>query len=83
MDSNRKFHYGKIHEAARQLELEDAAYRSVLYALTGKRSCTDLSQLELFRVNNFLGQEVAKRLIPTPKQVIVTDEEALEILGLL
>lgn len=77
MNDTRRY-YGKIHESARVLDLPDEAYRSVLYALTGKRSCTELSEDELFRVTLFLGSEVARRCVA---QARVSDEPAMEVLG--
>ena len=80
MNDTRRYYYGKIHESARDLDLPDDAYRSVLYALTGKRSCTELAEDELFRVNLFLGSEVARRCVA---QTRVSDHQAMEVLGLL
>lgn len=86
MNDTRRYYYGKIHESARDLDLPDDAYRSVLYALTGKRSCTDLTEDELHRVNLFLGSELARRHVAearATKRPHVSDREAMEVLGLL
>lgn len=86
MQDTRSYYYGKIHESARALELPDPAYRNVLYALTGKRSCTELNESELFRVNLFMGGEVARlhvRAHVAPKYAAddFSDEACLELLG--
>ena len=77
--TTRNWYYSRIHADARQLGIYtkecDAAYRNVLRALTGKTSCTKLTDDELTKVSTFLGREVYKRMPP------VTDEAALAILG--
>jgi phage gp16-like protein len=74
--AGRGYYLGAIHKQAKTLELGEEAYRNVLAALTGKRSCTDLSLSELRQVKVFLGREINQRL------PAMNDEEALAILGM-
>lgn len=40
---NRRIQLGRIHQAAKQLELDDASYRSLLQRVTGKTSSADMT----------------------------------------
>lgn len=74
--SNRKKIYADIHILAKDANLCEDAYRNILFALTGQRSCTQMRPAELETVRNFLYSAA------TPKEPeYVSDEEALAILG--
>lgn len=48
--STKKIHIAKIHIAKKQLGLDDATYRDVLWRVTGKRSCKDMTTPQLLDV---------------------------------
>ena len=77
--TTRNWYYKQIHTDARTLNIYtkdcDAAYRNVLAALTGKRSCKDMTGPELVTVHTFMSREVYKRMPP------VSDAAALAILN--
>ncbi|AFV76711.1 Protein of unknown function (DUF1018) [Thermus oshimai JL-2] len=45
----RKALLARVHDLARRLDLQEEAYRLVLLALTGKRTCRDMTEDELFQ----------------------------------
>ncbi len=45
--SNKKILMAKIHIAKKDLALDDATYRDVLWRVTGKRSCKDMTIAQL------------------------------------
>jgi len=76
----------RIHVAAHRLGLETrpghdrSAYEGVLLSITGQRSCKRMGRADRERVLTFLEAEVdAQR--PAPVREVVSDEEALAILG--
>jgi phage gp16-like protein len=48
---------GQIHGHKRRLELDDTTYRSMLFALTGKRSAAHLDEAERHQVIDFLSRQ--------------------------
>lgn len=71
----------RIHALARDLELGEAAYRSVLYCLTGKRSAAELDASERGKVIAFMASELTAKRRAAYAREVVSDEEALAILG--
>ena len=70
---------GAIHGTARKLGMGEFQRRSLQYEVTGKESCLEMNETERRAVIDEL-----KRAKVQPRPVeVVTDEEALEILGLL
>jgi phage gp16-like protein len=65
----------RIHALKCSLNLSEEAYRSSLYLITGKHHARDLDYVECLGVVNFFEAQAK------PAREVVTDEEALAILG--
>ena len=70
---------GQIHGTARRLGMSEFQRRALQYDVTGRESCLEMSQSERQAV---IDELYRVKVTPAPVEV-VTDEEALEILGLL
>ncbi|MCA9840013.1 MAG: DUF1018 domain-containing protein [Trueperaceae bacterium] len=77
--NERKEAYKQIHTKASELGMSEDAYRNTLKALTGFTSCTDLRPNELNTVLHFFNAQGSSHAY-NPNE-IVTDEEALAVLG--
>ena len=77
--TQRNKELGAIHGTARKLGMGEFQRRALQYEVTGKESCLEMSAEERQAVIDELHRV---KVTPAPAQV-VTDEEALEILGLL
>jgi hypothetical protein len=90
--SRRTRQLARVHLLAKHLNLTEAAYHNMLNALTGHRTAATLDETGRPRVIGFLAGEIARKnsqpgpTTPAPVAILpretVTDEEALEILGM-
>jgi hypothetical protein len=69
----------RVHQIRRELNLSEPAYHNVLYSLAGDRYARNLSAGQLEIVVAFLEREASNKRRPVE---YVSDEEALDILGL-
>lgn len=72
---------GRIHTLARDRELGEDAYRAVLASLTGKRSAANLDAAERRKVIAFMAGELLAKHRAAYAREVISDEEALEVLG--
>ena len=72
-----------IHAVAKELGLTTPRYRNLLWNLTGKRTCKDMSSTERFTVKSWLKRERANKayIVARGKHEWVSDAEARAILG--
>ncbi len=77
MKHNRNKELGKIRQHVKRLGLCDEAKRNIYFCLAAKRSAADLDSSERSKVLDFLA---ACRPHTAPR-LVVTDEEALQILA--
>ena len=78
-NTTRNKELGAIHGTARKLGMGEFQRRALQYEVTGKESCLEMNEVERRAVIDELNRT---KVQPHPVE-IVTDEEALEILGLL
>ncbi len=78
MKHNRNKELGKIHQHVKRLGLCDEAKRNIYFCLAAKRSAADLDSSERSKVLGFLH---SCRPGAAVRRLVVTDEEALQILA--